>query len=222
MKEVWFAGTHCDVGGGNTKDSETYALANIPLRWMVKEILAADPKMIFDSKKLASLGIELTPEGSGPNITTNKLDEKSRGIGGADTNIITDSPTSNHSDLAPAPGGGGTNANANTNGNRIPSGESDKTARSNTGTLSKRPKSGATYSTVTRRDSEEQTSDGDEATTSPTKRSAHYMDAIAPSRDELMKQPMWWLLEILPFLHSHQDEHSNWKKNLRYVHFDVA
>ncbi|PVF92197.1 hypothetical protein CPB86DRAFT_819847 [Serendipita vermifera] len=40
VQEVWFAGCHCDIGGGNTDDAETdkSKLANISLRWMLKEI----------------------------------------------------------------------------------------------------------------------------------------------------------------------------------------
>ncbi|PVF92195.1 hypothetical protein CPB86DRAFT_769670 [Serendipita vermifera] len=40
VQEVWFAGCHCDVGGGNYKDEEVDAhkLANISLRWMLNEI----------------------------------------------------------------------------------------------------------------------------------------------------------------------------------------
>jgi len=47
---VWFAGGHCDVGGGNETDEDvkydTYSpsLANIPLRWMIGELHIASKK----------------------------------------------------------------------------------------------------------------------------------------------------------------------------------
>jgi uncharacterized protein (DUF2235 family) len=40
LKQVWFAGVHCDVGGGYA-ESES-ALSKIPLEWMLKEAKEAD------------------------------------------------------------------------------------------------------------------------------------------------------------------------------------
>ncbi|KAI9444644.1 hypothetical protein H4582DRAFT_2179150, partial [Lactarius indigo] len=51
VKEVWFAGCHADVGGG-AKGNEENALSDIPLRWMVREIVSAGVKVIFDEKAL--------------------------------------------------------------------------------------------------------------------------------------------------------------------------
>lgn len=39
IKEVWFAGNHGDVGGGWSCDGDNYLLSEIPLRWMIDEIL---------------------------------------------------------------------------------------------------------------------------------------------------------------------------------------
>lgn len=36
--EVYFAGTHADVGGGEDKDDRVHSLSNISLRWMIREI----------------------------------------------------------------------------------------------------------------------------------------------------------------------------------------
>lgn len=44
-----------------------------------------------------------------------------------------------------------------------------------------------------------------------------YRDSVEPLRDELLHQPGWWLLEVLPFYVKKQDENSMWKKHLRYV-----
>jgi len=41
VQEVWFRGCHADVGGGNAKDLDNYALSNVSLRWMVREIVEA-------------------------------------------------------------------------------------------------------------------------------------------------------------------------------------
>ncbi|KAI0042994.1 hypothetical protein FA95DRAFT_1460743, partial [Auriscalpium vulgare] len=48
VKEVWFAGCHCDVGGGSVPDTAPHALANIPLRWMVQEIVRARCGIVLD------------------------------------------------------------------------------------------------------------------------------------------------------------------------------
>lgn len=42
VHEVWFAGCHSDVGGGAVKDTVPRSLADISLRWMVGQILAAN------------------------------------------------------------------------------------------------------------------------------------------------------------------------------------
>jgi len=59
IKQVWFAGCHSDVGGGNAKDSSTLALSNIPLRWMVREVMNTTPDVHFDTVALKELKIPL-------------------------------------------------------------------------------------------------------------------------------------------------------------------
>ncbi|KAI0248622.1 hypothetical protein BJV78DRAFT_1131065 [Lactifluus subvellereus] len=59
IQEVWFAGCHSDVGGGNAKDSERHALSNIPLRWMLREILNSGCRIHFDPTELKHLRDEL-------------------------------------------------------------------------------------------------------------------------------------------------------------------
>lgn len=77
VKEVWFAGDHCDVGGGNEEDDRkdiypdennikyTPALANIPLRWMIREFYEAGLLNEFNIRwragRLARYGIYLPP-----------------------------------------------------------------------------------------------------------------------------------------------------------------
>ncbi|KAF8330812.1 uncharacterized protein EI90DRAFT_3124026 [Cantharellus anzutake] len=80
VREVWFAGGHCDVGGGNAPDDKPWneidkqdpnepryspSLANIPLRWMIREFYEADLKYNLNirwrSIRLARYGIYLPP-----------------------------------------------------------------------------------------------------------------------------------------------------------------
>ncbi|KAK0221349.1 hypothetical protein IW262DRAFT_1272039 [Armillaria fumosa] len=58
IEEVWFAGCHCDIGGGSVKDSTRYSLSRIPLRWMIRECFKAETGIIFDSERLRELGLD--------------------------------------------------------------------------------------------------------------------------------------------------------------------
>ncbi|KDQ53573.1 hypothetical protein JAAARDRAFT_61279 [Jaapia argillacea MUCL 33604] len=51
-QEVFFAGSHCDVGGGSVKNGTRHSLARIPLRWMVRECFRAKTGLIFDADLL--------------------------------------------------------------------------------------------------------------------------------------------------------------------------
>ncbi|KAJ7473650.1 hypothetical protein B0H11DRAFT_2195607 [Mycena galericulata] len=58
VQEVWFAGCHCDVGGGSVLNGTRPNLAHIPLRWMIRECFKARTGMVFSATELANLGIE--------------------------------------------------------------------------------------------------------------------------------------------------------------------
>ncbi|KAJ7907468.1 hypothetical protein B0H13DRAFT_2332385 [Mycena leptocephala] len=58
VKEVWFAGCHCDVGGGSVLNGTRPNLAHIPLRWMIRECFKARTGVLFSATKLVELGIE--------------------------------------------------------------------------------------------------------------------------------------------------------------------
>jgi len=58
--EVWFAGCHCDVGGGSVKNGTRYNLARIPLRWMIRQCFLADTGIRFHSSLLSGVGIDHT------------------------------------------------------------------------------------------------------------------------------------------------------------------
>ena len=57
--EVWFAGAHCDVGGGAVANEERHKLAQIPLRWMIRQTFECDTGIIFKTKKLAEFGLDV-------------------------------------------------------------------------------------------------------------------------------------------------------------------
>ncbi|KAJ7832502.1 hypothetical protein B0H13DRAFT_2429637 [Mycena leptocephala] len=58
VQEVWFAGCHCDVGGGSVLNGTRPNLAHIPLRWMIRECFKARTGVVFSATGLAELGIE--------------------------------------------------------------------------------------------------------------------------------------------------------------------
>lgn len=47
------------MGGGNAKDAAPHALANVPLKWMLKEIIASDTGLIFRRSALERAHIDL-------------------------------------------------------------------------------------------------------------------------------------------------------------------
>ncbi|KAG6830582.1 hypothetical protein H0H92_016033 [Tricholoma furcatifolium] len=57
VREVWFSGTHGDVGGGCVADTEPRSLANISLRWMVRQVQQSNCGIQFDDKALERAGI---------------------------------------------------------------------------------------------------------------------------------------------------------------------
>ncbi|KIY61727.1 hypothetical protein CYLTODRAFT_495095 [Cylindrobasidium torrendii FP15055 ss-10] len=57
VKEVWFAGCHCDVGGGSVVNYTRHSLARISLRWMVRECFAAESGIMFDANRLRDIGM---------------------------------------------------------------------------------------------------------------------------------------------------------------------
>ncbi|KAH0586678.1 hypothetical protein H2248_007895 [Termitomyces sp. 'cryptogamus'] len=58
VEEVWFAGCHCDVGGGSVANGTPHTLARIPLRWMIRECFKADTGIMFMSESLKTLGLD--------------------------------------------------------------------------------------------------------------------------------------------------------------------
>ncbi|KAI0070724.1 hypothetical protein K474DRAFT_1713099 [Panus rudis PR-1116 ss-1] len=56
--EVWFAGCHCDVGGGSVPNDSRHNLARIPLRWMIRQCFLANTGIRFHSSLLKKIGLD--------------------------------------------------------------------------------------------------------------------------------------------------------------------
>ncbi|KAI0800499.1 hypothetical protein C8Q74DRAFT_1191585 [Fomes fomentarius] len=58
--EVWFAGCHCDVGGGSVQNDTPHTLARIPLRWMIRECFRMNTGIRFHAELLRRIGLDPT------------------------------------------------------------------------------------------------------------------------------------------------------------------
>ncbi|KAF8506456.1 hypothetical protein JB92DRAFT_2961559 [Gautieria morchelliformis] len=56
--EVWFAGCHCDVGGGSVPNGTLHTLARIPLRWMIRHTFLSNTGIRFHARMLAGIGLD--------------------------------------------------------------------------------------------------------------------------------------------------------------------
>ncbi|CAE6351079.1 unnamed protein product [Rhizoctonia solani] len=66
VKEVWFVGAHCDVGGGSVSNDTPHSLARIPLRWMIRECFLNQTGILFHSAELEEIG--LSPASLWPSV----------------------------------------------------------------------------------------------------------------------------------------------------------
>jgi hypothetical protein len=57
--EVWFMGGHADIGGGAVKNEERHKLAQIPLRWMLRQCFECDTGIAFDVSALCEMGMDV-------------------------------------------------------------------------------------------------------------------------------------------------------------------
>jgi hypothetical protein len=52
-------GCHADIGGGAEKNEERHKLANIPLRWMLRQCFDCNTGILFDTAALANQGLDM-------------------------------------------------------------------------------------------------------------------------------------------------------------------
>jgi len=58
IEEVWFAGCHCDVGGGSVSNETKTNLARISLRWMIRECFRRECGILFLVEGLRDIGLD--------------------------------------------------------------------------------------------------------------------------------------------------------------------
>jgi hypothetical protein len=149
-----------DVGGGNVPDFKEGdgwpgylpMLSNIPLRWMIKEIIAADPNgIIFCKGEMSRFGIDLDT------FRKQAKDEKAKKAKDEKAKRENLSPELSEAEIF----------KPQHYWNKI-------------------------YSAVT-------------------------SDVRSPINDEMMKMPLWWLLEFFPIIESRQYGKNYWTQSIRYV-----
>ncbi|EIM85764.1 uncharacterized protein STEHIDRAFT_121799 [Stereum hirsutum FP-91666 SS1] len=173
-KEVWFAGCHADVGGGAVPDGTKYSLADITLRWMVREIMLSQCGIIFEDDALERLNIPLTvmhsmgSTGGGPQIP--------------DAGILP----------APVP--------QEISEPYVVAGASDAESQS------RQP-------LQTSRSGRDLFVPGSGPSRSPSPnpwKAREITDMKQPLHDEMKRNILWWLLEIIPTKATWQDVQGNW------------
>ncbi|KAK7037246.1 hypothetical protein VNI00_011237 [Paramarasmius palmivorus] len=127
--EVWFSGCHSDVGGGAVLNTEEHSLANITLRWMIRQVVDSQCGVQFNSTAMAEFALPIVTiptvqDPQKPGLVQTRLDD------GLDDN----------------------------------------------------------------------------------ERRLDKEDSSMPLDDELKKNPLWWILEIIPFTYYWQDKDGRWHK----------
>jgi len=59
VNETWFAGCHSDVGGGAVDNSVVLSLSDIPLRWMIRQVVLSQVGILFDPEALVRADIDI-------------------------------------------------------------------------------------------------------------------------------------------------------------------
>ncbi|KAI0003871.1 hypothetical protein BJV74DRAFT_812169 [Russula compacta] len=153
--EVWFAGVHCDVGGGSVPNGARNSLARIPLRWMIRQCFLANTGIQFHREAFKEIGMD-------------------------PTKILDTRPPALKASAYVPPAENGTSAHA---------------AEPTEGTLTDEVQASPTAASTFKSEEDEE-----------------LVDALSPIYDELQLSWGWWILEVLPIRHRHQDREGLWHK----------
>ncbi|KAF8323169.1 hypothetical protein DL93DRAFT_2092864 [Clavulina sp. PMI_390] len=204
VKEVWFSGDHCDIGGGNAKDSDPHALSNIALRWMLKEIIATDAGLIFRRSALERAGIDIDDLVQAAERT--KIEDARHKIkvtqAKIDAGTLPGSSTAVQEHIiAPAQA---TLAKA-----AVDPDATLKVSSGDRGTIAHVKDSDDGELAINQVESESLMERWQSTNVN------NVPDAQCQGSDALKTPSFWWLLELLPFVDSNQDENGVWKNSFR-------
>lgn len=203
-----------DVGGGNDKDSDPHSLANISLKWMIKEIIASETGLIFRRSALERAHFNLDELLQAAERT--KIEDVKHKVYPSYfsfcSSVITESSPSSPqlkvskdiADFKSQQAAAATDPHATLRVSDVDGGVAS-TADGHKG--------GKTVSEIAEDELES------ENLYERWKGSSGAADAECPLTDELSRAPGWWILECIPFIDSNQDKHGHWKDTLRCVSF---
>jgi len=189
VNEVWFAGGHCDVGGGNDPDAAPHMLSNIPLHWMLQEAVRAQAGILWDhgafsrsGMPLGAFGLFLSPGGVHHRVRQHHISEPHHRHHQADSAL----GLGLHVEAASDP---------------VTPSLSRAVSREDRGTLRADP----TMLRMPRG-----------PTTSTLQLNLYGPDALSPMRDELKALPFWWMLELVPAVYWYQQGRTgHWRRTTR-------
>lgn len=239
--EVWFAGGHgsecffvlflvcrevramadlscfvclVDVGGGSTANSAVHALSDIPLRWMVRQVVQAQCGIQFDNDAIARAGIPLnTILGTGfvtqglevGGITTTASPESASLAGGQDrkgkiqpTLHFFAEPKEKRENLKAAVNEKKQDVEVSEVTTEVVGSSTDETNK-----VVRKP----VPPIVGEGDEEVRRSEDSGATHSST---GTEIDAMQAIDDELVQNKWWWILEVVPTSYTYQDGRGEW------------
>ncbi|KAI0347618.1 hypothetical protein BDW22DRAFT_4266 [Trametopsis cervina] len=214
--EVWFAGCHCDVGGGSVSNDTRHNLARIPLRWMIRQCFLAKTGILFHAELLRSVGLDpamlypVVQARPTPICTTPTLRGATPHIKHPAWRMSTLRFPSPLKSLSTRSG----------LGKKLEKpGLGEKTERNLEKTdglpgLHKLPPTSGSSGCVT------SSASGIFVSETPsekvlTEEEEDLADALSPVYDQLKLKKAWWLLEILPTRHRVQEEDNTWVNQLR-------
>ncbi|KAI0079534.1 hypothetical protein K474DRAFT_1705447 [Panus rudis PR-1116 ss-1] len=180
--EVWFAGCHCDVGGGSVPNDTRHNLARIPLRWMIRQCFLANTGIRFHATLLRTAGIN--PDSLYPVVQVRPA-------------VLTSLPP----DLPPP----------SMNGRPGTFAQQQQThARDLTTSTTTSAKTLINYADEQSHSDIGNSGDFNGYSRPLSEEEEDYYDAYSPIYDQLTIAKYWWLLEILPMRHKEQNERNDW------------
>ncbi|KAI0713137.1 hypothetical protein C8T65DRAFT_739009 [Cerioporus squamosus] len=201
VKEVWFAGCHCDVGGGSVLDEEKHSLARIPLRWMIRECFRTNTGIRFHSELLKDIGLD--PDTLYPHAK----EGIAYGPGLAHAPQIPPMNPSPRISLDPP-----------TPPERSQTDVEQRVVQAMTSAPSSPPMHTRHISTSTARTLIGTTTTGapkfhtDPPEIHVNEEEEEARDAVCPIYDQLAMKPWWWILELIPIEQRKQLPNNKWKK----------
>ncbi|PSR73063.1 hypothetical protein PHLCEN_2v11085 [Hermanssonia centrifuga] len=203
--EVWFAGCHCDVGGGSVPNNTPHNLARIPLRWMIRQCFLAKTGIRFHTSLFPNVGLD--PATLYPDVKPRPQEVY------ATAELVEDLQNAEAATYLMPTSFSVTKATAEVESptptaNRVSSPPMhDRTDSGLTLVDGDVPASHTLTKTTTLRETALLTTS---AGAFLTEEHQDLLDSLCPIYDELSLAKVWWILEIIPQLQRYQRPDDTW------------